>query len=211
MASSERYTPVAYCCDWNRAALLKGACLAVLAFGHIEDDGMSVKLRRGIAVDRAGGVMLEGGRDELAGRLRCMDVADTRLRVSLQFSKRNADAFAVRLAHTLIAAHKGGERDGLRCGECRIPTGAMFHAGDFLAIFVFVGASGLVLDQLHAALRMLAFAQAGKVFGANFTLQAPLLRKPALPFTMGLLVTAPVVLLFRSELARVIRSCLSRR
>ena len=38
---------------------------------------MSVELWRGIAVYRPGGVMLEGRRDELAGRLRCMDVADT--------------------------------------------------------------------------------------------------------------------------------------
>jgi hypothetical protein len=72
---------------------------------------MSVKLRRGIAIHRAGGVMLEGRGNELAGRLRCMDVADARLRVSLQFSESDADAFTVRLPHTIIAAHKGGERD----------------------------------------------------------------------------------------------------
>ena len=172
---------------------------------------MGVKLRRSIAVHRTGGVMLECRRDELAGRLRCMDVADTGLRVSLQFSKSDADAFAVRLAHTLITAHKGGERDGLRRGECSIPTGAVFHAGDLLAVFVFVGSGRLVFDELHAALRMLAFAQTGEVLGADFTMQTPLLRKPALPLTMRLLVAAPVVLLFRSELAGVIRARLARR
>src|ERR1700678_1477428 len=59
----------------EEAALLKSAGLAVLAFGHIEDDSMSVELWRSIALDRAGGVMLESGGDELARRLRCMDVA----------------------------------------------------------------------------------------------------------------------------------------
>src|SRR5580658_2018528 len=60
----------------EETALLKSTGLAVLAFGHIEDDSMSVKLRRGISLNRAGSVMLEGGRDELPGRLRSMDVAD---------------------------------------------------------------------------------------------------------------------------------------
>jgi len=67
----------------------------------------------------------------------------------------------------------------------------------------------LVLDELRAALRMLAFTQAGEVLGAHFAMQTPLLRKPALPLTMSLLVAAPVVLLFRGELARVIRAGLS--
>ena len=116
----------------------------------------------------------------------------------------------MRLPHTVIAAHKGGEGDGLRRGECSIPSGAMLHAGDFLAVFVFVGTCGLVLDELHADLRMLAFAQAGEVLGADFAMQTPLLRKPALPLTMSLLVAAPVVLLFRGELARVIRPRLAR-
>jgi len=42
---------------------------------------------------------------------------------------------------------------------------------------------------------MLAFAQAGEVLGADFAMQTPLLRKPALPLAMSLLVAAPVVLL----------------
>jgi hypothetical protein len=71
----------------------------------------------------------------------------------------------------------------------------MFHAGDFLAVLVFVGACGLVLDELHAALRMLAFAQTGEVLGADFAMQTPLLREPALPLAVRLLVAAPVVLL----------------
>lgn len=45
--------------------LLKSSCLqfsslAFLALGDIEDDGVGVELRRGVAVDGAAGVMLEG-------------------------------------------------------------------------------------------------------------------------------------------------------
>jgi len=191
-------------------ALLERAALAVLAFGHIEDDGVGVKLRRSIAVHRTGSVMLKGGCDELAGRLRCMDVADARLRITLQFTERDADAFTVRLPHAIIAAHVRGQRNGFGRRECGIPSGAVLHAGDFLTVFVFVSTCGLVLDELHAALRMLAFTQAGEVLGADFAMQTPLVRKPALPLTMSLLVAAPVVLFFGSELAGVIDPRLAR-
>jgi hypothetical protein len=194
----------------EQAALLERARLAVLAFGHIEDDGMGVKLRRSITVNRAGSVMLEGGRNKLASRLRCMDVADTRLRVTLQFSKCNADAFPVRLPDTLIASYKGGEGDGLRRGECSIPSRAVLHAGDFLAVLVFVGARWLMLDELQAAFRMLAFTQAGEVLGAAFAIETPLLRELSLPLVMRLFVAAPVVLLFGGKLAGVIRPRLAR-
>ena len=49
------------------------------------------------------------------------------------------------------------------------------------------------------------------MLGADFAMQTPLLREPALPLAMRLLVTAPVVLLFGSKLAGVIRPCLARR
>src|SRR5665213_1508565 len=130
----------------EQAAFLERACLAVLAFGDIEDDGMGVKLRRSITVHRTGGVMFEGGRDELAGRLRCVDVADTRLRVTLQFSKSDADTLTVRFPDTVIASYKGGKRNGLRCGECGIPSRAVFRAGDLLAVLVFVGFGRLMFD-----------------------------------------------------------------
>ncbi len=55
-----------------------------------------------------------------------------------------------------------------------------------------------MLDKLHAALRMLAFTQTGEVLGADCAMKTPLLREPALPLAMRLLVTAPVVLLSRT-------------
>jgi hypothetical protein len=68
------------------------------------------------------------------------------LRIPLQLAECDADTFTVCLAHTLIAAHKRGQRDGFRRRECRIPPGAMFDARDFLAVLVLVGPCRLVLD-----------------------------------------------------------------
>ncbi len=87
-----------------------------------------MKLRRSIAIHRAGSVMLEGGGNELGRRLWRVDIADTRLRIPLQFAKRYADTLTVRLAHTLVAAHQRGERNGFRRGEGCVPSGAMFGA-----------------------------------------------------------------------------------
>ena len=70
---------------------------------------MSMKLRRGIPIHRAGSVMLEGGGNELGRRLGRMDVADPRLRTPLQFAKCYADTLTVGHTHTLIATDKRGE------------------------------------------------------------------------------------------------------
>src|SRR5208337_856167 len=142
----------------EKASLLKRPRLAVLALGQIENDGMRMKLWCGIPIHRAGSIVLEGGGDELGRRLRRVNIADTRLRIPLQFAKRYTDALTVRLAHPLIAAHKRAQRDGFRRGECCIPPGSMFDAGDFLAVLVVVGLCRLVLDELRAACRMLSFA-----------------------------------------------------
>jgi hypothetical protein len=72
---------------------------------------MGVELRRGVAVHRAGGIVLEGSRNELACRLRRVDVADPRLSVFLQLGQCNPNALPMRLSHALIAADKGSERD----------------------------------------------------------------------------------------------------
>ena len=58
--------------------------MPVVALGHIEDDGVGVELRRGVAIDRAGGVMLEFGGNELPGRFRRMVAADAGLGVPFQ-------------------------------------------------------------------------------------------------------------------------------
>jgi hypothetical protein len=45
--------------------------LAVVAFGDVEDHSMGVELRRGVAVYRPRGIVLEGSRNEFVCRLLC--------------------------------------------------------------------------------------------------------------------------------------------
>ena len=68
-----------------------------------------------------------------------------------------------------------------------------------------------MLDKLRIALRMPTFAQTSKLFSPYVPMQAPLLREPALPLAMPLLIAAPIVLPFGGELARMVRPCLSSR
>jgi hypothetical protein len=130
--------------------------------------------------------MLEGSGDELAGCLRCMHVADARLCIPLQFMQRHVNTFTVRLAHTIIATHKCRERDGLRCGERRIPSCAMLGACNLLAVAIVVSFCGLMLDELRVALRMPPFAQTSKLFSAYTAMQTPLFRQRSLPLAIGL-------------------------
>jgi hypothetical protein len=66
-----------------------------------------------------------------------------------------------------------------------------------------------MLDELHAALRMLAFAESSKVIGTNCAFKTPLSRKLSLPLAMYLLVAAPVVLPLGGKLARMVRAGLT--
>ena len=97
----------------RNAFILHGTLLAVLALGDVEDDDMGVELRRGIAVDGSGGVMLEG-RGELSGQLRRLNVADPRLRVPIPLSKSDPNTIAVRLAYPVVSSDKSGQRHRLR-------------------------------------------------------------------------------------------------
>jgi hypothetical protein len=67
---------------WLQSSHLFPIFETVLALGHVENHGVSMKLGRGIAIDGPRGVVLESGGDEFSGRLRGMDIADPRLRVS---------------------------------------------------------------------------------------------------------------------------------
>jgi hypothetical protein len=84
---------------------LDGACGAILALRHIEDDGVGVKLGSGVAIDRAGGVMLELCRDEFAGGLGGVVAADPRLGVPLQLFEGGGDRVPMSFSHSLIAAN----------------------------------------------------------------------------------------------------------
>src|SRR5271157_3652776 len=134
---------------------------------------MGMKLRCRVAIDRPRGVVLESGGDEFSGRLRGMDIADPRLRVSFKLLKCCADALPMCLPHPIIAAHESGKRYRLRRRECGVPPGAMLGAGYLSAKFAFIGSRNLMPYELLFGVRMLAFTQACKVFGTNATLQPP--------------------------------------
>ena len=59
----------------EEATLLERSRLPILPLGHIEDHGMGVELRRGIAVHWPGSVVLEGRGGELARHFRGVHVA----------------------------------------------------------------------------------------------------------------------------------------
>ena len=84
---------------------LQSACLAILPFGHIEDHRMSVELRGGVSIDRAGSVMLEFGGNEFAGGFGRMIAADAGLRVAFQLVQaRRSNTLAMRFADPYVAA-----------------------------------------------------------------------------------------------------------
>src|SRR5258708_31234067 len=80
----------------------------------------------------------------------------------------------------------------------------MCSTSDLLAVFVLIGSRWLVLDKLRAALRMLTFTQSCEVVCSDGAAQFSLRRKSATPFAVCVSVAAPVVLLLRRELTRVI-------
>ena len=158
--------------------------LAVLALGHIEDDGVGMELRRNVTIDRAGGVVLELGGDEFGRGLGRMVPADAGLRVILELLKRHSNALTVGHAHVVVAANKSGERDGFGSGKRRIPTGAMLHRLDGLAVGILVFIGSALADKLLAGGRMLALAESGKILGGNRSGKAELRGKPALPLAL---------------------------
>ncbi len=176
----------------------------VLALGHVENHGVSMKLGRSIAIDGPRGVVLESGGDKFSGCLRGMDIADPRLRVSFELLKCRAYTLPMGFPHPIIAAHESRKRYRLRRRKRGVPSGAMLGAGHLLAEFPVIGSRNLMPYELLFGVRMLAFTQSRKVFGTNGTLQPPLLGEPALPLTVPLLIAAPVVLLLRGKLPRMV-------
>ena len=107
-------------------------------------------------------------------------------------------------ADTLIAADKGGERDGFGRGKGRIPTGSVLHRLDRLAvgILIFIGRS--LPHKLLAGLWMLALAEFREVLGGDRPGKAELLGQSPLPFACDDAALRPIVLLLRGELLLVV-------
>src|SRR5208283_562897 len=142
---------------WLKSSHLFPIFETVLALGHVEDDGMSMKLGRSVAINGPRGVVLESGSDKFPGRLRGMDIADSRLRVSFKFLKCRAYTLPMGLPYTIIAAHESGKRYRLRRRERGVPPGAMLGAGYLSAKFAYIGSRNLMSDELLFGVRILAF------------------------------------------------------
>lgn len=87
----------------------------------------------------------------------------------------------------------------------------MLDGRNLLAALAFIGLGDLMPNKLHLGLRVLAFAQTSKVLCAHGSRKYPLAGELPLPLAMPLLVAAPVALLTRSELLRMIPSRLTCR
>ena len=166
----------------EEAMWLNGARLAAIALGHIEDDGMGMKLWRDIAVYRAGRIVLKLGCDKFARGLGRMIAADAGLRVAFELVERHADALTMRFADALVAANERGKRDGFRRGKGRIPSGAMLHRRNGLAVGVLIFIRRSLPHKLLAGLRMLTLAEFREVLGRDRPGKTELRGQSALPF-----------------------------
>jgi hypothetical protein len=166
------------CCELlglEQTARLQSAHGSILALCHIEDHRMGVKLRRGISVDRASGVMLKSGGNESPGGFGGMVAADAGLRIVLQLVKSEGNGPTMCLANLVIAAHESRQRNGFRRREGSVPTGTMLDGcnGPPVVRLVFMGDT--MLHKLFAGRRMLTFGQAGKLQGSHPAREAKLL------------------------------------
>src|SRR5580704_3109199 len=188
----------------EEALRLNCARLAIVALRDIENDRVCMQLWRDIAIDRAGGIVLELGGYKFASGLGLMIAADAGLRVVFELVEGNADALPVGFTDTLIAADEGGQRDGFGRGKGCIPTGTVFHRLDGLAvgILIFIGRS--LSHNLLAGLWMLTLAEFRKVLGGNGPGKAELPDQSPLPLTRDDAALRPIVLFLRGELCLVV-------
>ena len=199
------------CLRLEQTTLLQRVRVAVFALSHIENDNVGVELRRGVAVDRTGSVVLKGRRYELAGLLRLAHVPHARLGVPLELGQGYSNTLPMRLTHPLVAAHQRRQRNRLRRGDRRVPAGPVANRSDLLTVPVLIGSRRLVPDHLLLGEWVLAFAQPGEMLRADLALQTKLGGKLALPLAVTLLTSAPVVGLLGRKFTRVVRPCLGSR
>ncbi len=191
-------------------ARLQRADVAVVGLGEIEEDDVRVELRGGVLVDRAGAVVLEGGRHPPARRFGRMIAAQSRLHVLLDFLEGNIHALPAGLANALVAADEGRDRDALRRRERGVPSGAVGHRRDLLPARVRRAVRDLMADERFVGRRMVAFGEPGKGQFLHLAGKAPLAREPAVPFATNLLALGVVVLLRVLEFFLVIQARLRR-
>jgi hypothetical protein len=179
----------------EQASLLQGSSLPVRALGDVEDDCMGMELRRGIAIDGAGGVVLELRGNELPGDFGRVVAADASLCIAFQLRQRTRDGLAVCLSYPFVPANKGGQRNGLWGGERRIPAGTMLDRPDSFVVRVLVLVRLPMLYKLIASQRMLSFGQPSKLLRSDRAGQSELLRELPLPFSGNFLAPSPIALI----------------
>ncbi len=163
-----------------------------------------MQLRRDVAIDRTGRVVLEFGGNKLARGLGWMIAANPRLRVAFKLVKGDADAFPVRFADAFIATDKRRQRDGLGRGESRVPPGPVFHRFNGLAVGALIFIRRSLPYQLFVGFRMLALAEFGKILGGDGPGKTELRGQAALPLARNHAPLRPIVLLLGGELLLVI-------
>jgi hypothetical protein len=195
----------------KEAALLQGASGPIRAFSDIENHCMSVKLRRGVAVHRARGVVLELGDDELACGFSRPIAAHAGLRISFQLIQGDTHRFAVGRAHPVIATNQRGQRNGFWRGKSRVPPGPVLDRLDCFPIWILILEGLPMLDKLLTCLRMLPFREPMEFLGSNSTRKSVFLGKLALPLALYRLSLTPITLIRRREFLAVIVFELARR
>ncbi len=192
-----------------KLAGLQSVGLPVRGFGNVENHGMGMQLRCGIAVHRAGAVMLEFGGDHFAGGFSRVVASDTGLDIVLQFVQGNAHALPMSLPDSLIASDQGSDRNTLGRAEGSIPTGSVAGSGDGLALTVLVLTWGSMPHQLFTGLGMLSLGQAIELTRLDLALQTPGFGEFALPLTAHSARLGVVVLVGVRKLLLVIGVSLS--
>jgi hypothetical protein len=85
---------------------LQAARLTVLSLGHVEDDGMGMKLRCRVAIDGTRGIVLELSGGEFSCSLGGAVASDPRLGVPLKFRQGGCHRLPVGLADPVVATYQ---------------------------------------------------------------------------------------------------------
>ena len=125
-----------------------------------------MKLRRGVSINRPGGVVLEGGGNKSSRRFRRVVAANARLSIVLKLVESESDGLPVGLPNLVITANEGRQRDGFRSGKGGIPTCAMLNGCHSPPVFGLIFMDGAVTDQLFAGRRVLAFGKPCELLSA---------------------------------------------
>src|SRR5260370_1040489 len=114
-------------------------------------------------------------------------------------------------ADSLVAADEGRQRDRLWRRKGGVPTGAMLSRLNRSAIHVLIFIRLTVLNELIACQRMQPFGEAGERLRVHWPREPKHLGELALPLARHFLPTAPIALVRRCEITRMIGLCLRCR